>query len=266
MEIQNPLDSIVVVLHRPRKLVNIAASVRAMKNMGLRRLRLVDPSEYDPYDIEGIAHRSADVLGTTTIYPTLDEALADVIFVAGTTARPREAGAPVATPRALAPELLARAAEGPVALLFGPEDNGLTNAELDRCHRLLTIATDPAYPSLNLAQAVLLMAYELRLAAAEPALPARARPSRPASAAQLEEVFGAIERALWGVEFFKSHTAPNVMRTLRSLVHRAEPDTREAGLLKAMAMETLHFLRRKGVEIATPDGGAADGETQEPAH
>jgi tRNA/rRNA methyltransferase len=252
MQIQKPLDNVVVVLHRPRKLANIAGSVRAMKNMGLRRLRLVDPAEYDTYDIEGIAHRSADVLGSTTIYPTLDAALADAVFVVGTTARPRQAGPTSASLRPLAAELLGRAAGGPVAIVFGPEDNGLTNAELDRCHRTLSLPADPAYPSLNLAQAVLLVAYELRQSAEHEAagIPQPAGRASPlASAAQLEELFDALETTLWGVEFFKAHTAAGVMRTLRSLVHRAEPDAREAGLLKAMAMETLHFLRRKGVAI-----------------
>ncbi|MBK9944797.1 MAG: RNA methyltransferase [Kouleothrix sp.] len=246
MNDHNPLDAIVVVLHRPRKLVNIAGAVRAMKNMGLHRLRLVQPAEYNAYEIEGIAHRSADVLSATSIHATLDDALADAIFVAGTTARMREAGPPAATPRALAPGLLARAADGPVALLFGPEDNGLTNPELDRCHALLSIPADPAYPSLNLAQAVLLVAYELRMAG-DLATPAPRRARQPAAAAQLEDLFGAIERALWGVEFFKSHQAEAMLRTLRSLTHRAEPEVREAALLKAMALETLNFLRRKGV-------------------
>ena len=258
MQIQTPLENIVIVLHRPRKLVNIAAVVRAMKNMGLSRLRLVDPAEYDPYDIEGIAHRSADVLDRAAIHATLDAALADAIFVVGTTARPREAGPPVGRPRDLAPDMLARAAGGPVALVFGPEDNGLSNAELDRCHRRLAIPTDPAYPSLNLAQAVLLVAYELRQASGQPATPAR-QPPQPASAAQLEELFGTLERALWGVEFFKSHTATGIMRTLRGLIHRADPSAREAALLKAMAMETLSFLRRKGVAASTPSGGAPEG-------
>ena len=255
MQIQTPLDNIVIVLHRPRKLVNIAAAVRAMKNMGLRQLRLVDPAEYHPYDIEGIAHRSGDVLDRAAIHATLDAALSDAVFVVGTTARPREAGPPVATPRDLAAELLARAAAGPVAVVFGPEDNGLSNAELDRCHRRLVIPTDPAYPSLNLAQAVLLVAYELRQASGSPTA-TRRHAAQPASAAQLEELFGALERALWGVEFFKSHTAPGIMRTLRSLVHRAEPSAREAALLKAMAMETLSFLRRKGVAIDSSNDAA----------
>src|SRR5262245_20225496 len=240
----DPLNNIVVVLCRPRKLVNIAVAIRAMKNMGLQRLRLVQPAEYNESEIEGIAHRSADILAATTLHATLDAALTDAIYVAGTSARQREAGAPAIAPRATAPDLLARTAAGPVALVFGPEDNGLTNAELDRCHTLLSIPTDPAYPSLNLAQAVLLVAYELRQALALPPPASRRHPARPANAAQLEEMFEALERALWGIEFFKAHQAEGMLRTLRGLVHRAEPSVRETALLKAMAMETLNFLRR----------------------
>jgi TrmH family RNA methyltransferase len=250
MQTPDPIDNIVVVLNRPQKLVNIAGAVRAMKNMGLRRLRLVQPAEYNVSDIEGIAHRSAGLLAAATLHEDLDAALADAVFVAGTTGRPRDLPAHVA-PRELAPELLARATDGPVALLFGPEDNGLNKADLDRCHCLLTIPTDPAYPSLNLAQAVLLVAYDLRLAGQHPA-PALVRPPcTPAPAAQLEELFDAMERALWGIEFFKARLSKGMMRTLRGLVHRAEPDVREAALLKAMCVETLNFLRRKGIEPGT---------------
>ena len=245
----NRLDQIVVVLCRPQKLVNIAGTIRAMKNMGLSRLRLVRPAEYDPADIEGIAHRSADVLSATTLHASLDEALADTVYVAGTTARSRETPARHATPRDAAPELLARAAHGPVALLFGSEDNGLTAEELDRCHCVLRIPTDPAYRSLNLAQAVLIVAYELWLAGAQPVAAGRA--AQPAAAAQLEGLFEAAERALWGIEFFKTASSATIMRSLRGLIYRAEPDAREAALLRAMALETLNFLRRKGIEPVT---------------
>jgi TrmH family RNA methyltransferase len=251
MQAPDPIDNIVVVLNRPQKLVNIAGAVRAMKNMGLRRLRLVQPAEYNVSDIEGIAHRSAGLLAAATLHEDLDAALADTVFVVGTTGRPRDLPARVASPRELAPELLARTAAGLVALLFGPEDNGLNKADLDRCHCLLTIPTDPAYPSLNLAQAVLLVSYDLRLAGQHPA-PARVRrPFSPAPAAQLEELFDGMERALWGIEFFKARLSKGMMRTLRGLVHRAEPDVREVALLKAMCVETLNFLRRKGIEPGT---------------
>jgi TrmH family RNA methyltransferase len=255
MQPSDSLENIVVVLCRPQKLVNIAGAVRAMKNMGLRRLRLVRPAEYDPADIAGIAHRSDDLLAAVSLHGDLDAALADTIFVAGATARPRGAALRLAAPRELAPELLARAAEGTVALLFGPEDNGLTNVELDHCQTTLAIPADPAYPSLNLAQAVLITAYELRLAADLPPHPAGTQPGRepypPASAAQLETLFAAIEAALWGIEFFKTHHAERMMRTIRGLVYCAAPDAREAALLKAMCVETLNFLRRKGIEPRT---------------
>ncbi len=245
----DPRDNLVVVLYRPQKLVNIGGVVRAMKNMGLRRLRLVEPGEYDPADITGIAHRSDDILAGVQIYNDLDTALADSNYVIGTTSRQRGANLRIASPRELAPELLARAIHGPVALLFGPEDNGLTNTELDRCHVAVSIPAEPGYASLNLAQAVLIVAYELHLAAELPTPPARREPYPLASATQLETVFETIEQALWAVEFFKSGHAEGILRTLRSLVHRAEPDTREAALLTAICLETSHFLRRsRGAE------------------
>jgi TrmH family RNA methyltransferase len=252
------MQNLIVVLHRPQQVRNIGAAVRAMKNMGLARLRLVQPAPFDPADILGIAHRSEDILAQLEVFETLDDALADARFVAGTTGRPR-AGARVLTPREAAPQLLARATHGPLALVFGPEDNGLANQELDRCHLALTIPTDPAYPSLNLAQAVLLVAYELRLAsgASTPLSTGEPRARPPATAGQLEALFAAAERALWGIEFFKGPGAEAILRTLRSLVHRAEPDEREAKLLTAMCVEALHFLRRKGIDPAEP---SADSE------
>jgi tRNA/rRNA methyltransferase len=235
-------DNLIVVLHRPQKLVNIGGAVRAMKNMGLRRLRLVAPAEFEPADITGIAHRSDDMLASAEIYGELDAALADATYVVGTTARRRGAFRHTATPRELAPELLARTAAGPVALLFGPEDNGLANAELDRCHALVTISTDPSYPSLNLAQAVLLLAYELRMAT--PAGSARQESYPPANRAQLDIFFQALEHMLRSVAFLKGEHAESVMRSLRNLTHRAEPNTREAALLTAICREVEHYVQR----------------------
>jgi|HigsolmetaAR202D_1030399.scaffolds.fasta_scaffold09751_3 TrmH family RNA methyltransferase len=245
------LDQIVFVLCRTQRAVNIGGAVRALKNMGLRQLRLVAPESYDPNVITSVAHRSDDLLANTTIYDTLDAALADMSYVVGTTARVRDVVTTTSTPRDLAPMLLERAAVGPVAILFGPEDHGLTNDDLDRCHIRLSIPTAPEYSSLNLAQAVLLVAYELRQAAQQPTnLPRPADP--PANAAQLEAMFESIERALWGIEFFKNRQSEVPMRHLRTLLYRAEPSVREAGLLRAAFLEVLHFLRRKGIEPSEP--------------
>jgi TrmH family RNA methyltransferase len=236
------LEAIVVVLHRPRTVVNIGGVVRAMKNMGLRQLRLVDPVPFTAHNVTGIAHRSDDLLAAARTFDSLDAALADLAFVVGTTARPREAHATRSDIRALAPELLGRAAAGPVGLLFGPEDNGLDNAALDRCNAVASLPTDPAYASLNLAQAALLMMYELRMASLAPAAPAPH--AAPATAEQRERLFAALERALSAIEFFKGGRDESIMRSLRGLVFRADPSDRETGLLTAMAYEVLNFARR----------------------
>lgn len=235
------LDQFVVVLHRPRDVRNIGAVVRAMKNMGFARLRLVQPAPFEPADIGGIAHRSDDILAALSIHESLDEALADTIYVAGTSARPHPSRPLRPDIRAFAAELRGRAAGGTVALLFGPEDNGLDNSALDRCHALISLPADPAYPSLNLAQAALLLLYELRQAGAAPPSP----PVRPgATAAELEVAFAAIEAALAAVGFVKSGSPQATMRSLRALLLRATPDSREAALVAALAREVVHALRR----------------------
>jgi TrmH family RNA methyltransferase len=245
-----PLENVIVVLHRPRDAVNIGGVVRAMKNMGFRRLRLVQPARFSAAEISGVAHRSEDLLAVLEEYTSLDAALADAVYVAGTTARPREAHRVRGDVRNLAAELLARAATGPVALLFGPEDKGLDNQALDRCSSVVSLPANPAYPSLNLAQAVLLLLYELRTAATsghalapEQQLP---REELPAFA-QREALVGAVEQALEAIEFFKPGRRESIMRTLRGLLQRAEPDARETALLTAMAYEVVNFLRRRGV-------------------
>jgi len=173
---------IVVVLHEPQDLVNIAHVVRGMKNFGVRDLRLVNPREYEAYRVEGIAHQTQDVLARVRTYATLEEALADCVHIVGFTARGRTAKRNLQRPRDAAAEIVALAtgAGGPVALLFGREDKGLSNEALDRCHRVVTIPSDPGYASLNLGHAVIIMLYELALAQGVEARPFKA-PRRPSS-------------------------------------------------------------------------------------
>jgi TrmH family RNA methyltransferase len=230
---------IVVVLHEPQQLANIAHVVRAMKNFGFADLRLVAPAEYDAYRVEGIAHRSADVLERVRLFDTLPDALADCVHVVAFSARGRTAKHTVQRPREAAAEILAAAAEGPVALLFGREDTGLDNAALDLAHRTVTIPSNPEYPSLNLGHAVALMLYELALARgaeAQPLKPPR-RQAPPATVELLEQLFADAERALDAIGFFKTRERELVMRTVREIVHRTPLDLREAKLLRAMTIE-----------------------------
>lgn len=239
------MDHFITVLHRPQDPRNIGAVVRALKNMGFRRLRLVQPPPFAPGDLTAVAHRSEDLVAGIEVYADLDAALADARFVVGTSERAHPERPMRADVRAFAAELVARAASaGPVALLFGPEDHGLDNAAFDRCHAVLTLPADPAYPSLNLAQAVLLTLYEVRMAAAGPLPPS---PSRsPATAAELAAAFEALAAAVEAVGFVKSGDGAAVLRRLRALITRAEPDSREAALLAAFAREVVHALRRRG--------------------
>ena len=237
---------IVVVLHEPQDLVNIAHVVRALKNFGLRDLRLVSPREYDAYRVEGIAHQTQDVLARVARFDRLEDALRDCVHVAGFTARGRTAKRNLQRPREAAAEILARAEAGPVALLFGREDKGLPNEALDRCHRVVNIPTSPAYPSLNLAHAVVLMLYELALARGDEDRPFKAprRDGPPATVNDLERLFADAEAALRGIDFFKTRQAEGVMRTLREVIHRTPLDEREAKLLRAMAIEVVKYGER----------------------
>jgi TrmH family RNA methyltransferase len=240
------LKNVVVVLDHPQNVVNIAGVVRAMKNMGLRRLRLVNPAEYDTWRVGGIAHRSEDVTEEAEIFDALPEALADTHHVVGTTARARTAQRNYVRPRDVGPVVVDRARRGLVALLFGREDRGLGNEALDLCHAVAIIPTDPAYSSLNLAQATLLLAYEVFLAAegATGPLPKGRRSTRPATVEELENTFAALEQGLHRIDFFKARTPEAIMRTIRTVISRAEPDLQEAGILRAIGFEISGYLER----------------------
>ncbi|MEX2529390.1 MAG: TrmH family RNA methyltransferase [Gemmatimonadota bacterium] len=249
------LSEVVVVLDHPRNLVNVAGVIRSMKNMGLSRLRVVNPAEWDPWRIEGIAHRSQDIVAATGHFHRLEEALADCVMVVGTSARPRTAQRNYGWAREWAPRILQAAAGGRVALVFGREDRGLSNEALDRCDGVAMIPTDPRYPSLNLAQACLLLCHELLLAsdADERDLPTGKRSTGRATREEMESMFAALEGGLARIDFFKSRSADAIMRTFRTLLSRADPDTQEAGLVRALGFEIGNYLDRK-------EGGASGGD------
>ncbi|HET7622321.1 MAG TPA: TrmJ/YjtD family RNA methyltransferase [Gemmatimonadaceae bacterium] len=240
-----PLSNVRVVLLEPQDPVNIAAVVRAMKNMGLAQLHLVRPVEYDITRIELVAHDTRDIAERIRHFDLLDEALADCVEVVAFTARRRAARRNVTTPRDMAPALLRSAALGPVALLFGREDSGLPNDALDRAQLVATIPTTE-HKSLNLAQAVLIALYELHLAAPEASriLAPPRKAARASTTAEYERYFGNVERALQEMDFFRTRNPELILRTIRSLSFRAAPDARELQLLRAMALEVVKAIRR----------------------
>ena len=242
-------DKIVVVLNETQDRVNIAGAIRAMMNTGLRRLRMVNPVEWDEYRIEGIAHGSEIVRERVEFFDTLEDALADAVEVVGTTARRRAMRHAWEHPRDGAGEVLALARDerGPVAILFGREDTGLTNEQLDRCDRIWTVPTDPERPSLNLAQAVLLVAYELWLVGpgSEKPLPRPRRDAPPATSSHLDEVFEEVDRHLQSINFYRGGKNPeSVMRTIRAIMRRAGVDEREAELIRAISARSRRTIER----------------------
>lgn len=241
----------ILVLVAPQDIVNIGSAVRIAKNFGLEQVRLVRPEVFDAWRIEGIAHNTGDLIERITLHDTLAEAIADCRWTLALTARERTAKRTVYRPGPGAAELVARAADGPVAFVAGREDKGLSNEELDACSALVTIPTNPAYKSLNLAQAVAIMCYETwnaRGGERRPIKPPR-KPAEPASMELLERLFADWGRALWAIEFFKTRQSGTVLRSWREIIYRAELDAREASLVRAMGIEVVRFLVRNGLPL-----------------
>ncbi|MCC6765843.1 MAG: RNA methyltransferase [Deltaproteobacteria bacterium] len=226
------LDRIRIVLVRPREAGNVGAVARAMKNMGLARLVLVDAPAVDQARAATLAVHAQDVLAARRHVASLAEALAGCGLVVGTSGRATAARDAATTPRALAPIVLAAAAANDVALVFGPEDHGLALEELKLCQHVLAIPTSDAYASLNLAQAVVLCAYELWTAAAPPA-PAR----ELASHERLELLWSKLEAGLSAVSFLHGEEAPAIMRRLRTMLGRAALDDGEVQMLLGVARQ-----------------------------
>lgn len=272
------LDNIVVVLYQPQDVVNVGAVIRVMSNFGLKRLRLVEPAAFDAYRIEGIAHHTRPLINAVQFYPDLEAALADCGFVLGTTARKRGTRRDILTPNQAAPLVLEAALKSPAtpaAILFGREDTGLPNDALDNCHALVTIPTGSENPSLNLAQAALVVAYEVFLATQakevtpgesmqEQAEPSGVPPRRGetpsvaqaihllqqdaqlASGTEREQMFKALAGLLWAL--YPNTTEERVaysMGRLRAVLLRAAPRTDES---RAIAHLFHHLIQAVGPE------------------
>lgn len=218
---------------------NIGASARAMKNMGLHDLCLVRPKLFPHADATARASGAEDILLAATVVDTLDQALADCTYVAGASARSRTIGWPSMTPRECAGRLLDESAHGKSAVVFGPEKSGLSNDDLDRCHTLLTIPTVPTFSSLNLAMAVQVLSYELRMAKLEDAdaatEDAEHGDSTPlATGAELEHFYAHLESVMTRSGFMNPENPRFLMRRLRRLYARALPDRNEINILRGI--------------------------------
>jgi tRNA/rRNA methyltransferase len=229
------LPNVHIVLVRPRGSGNIGTAARAMKNMGLTALTLVEPTSCRRAPAEAMAVHARDVVRAARTAANLADAVADCTLVVGTSCRAGGYRAGIEDAETLAPAIVAAAARGPVAIVFGPEDHGLSNADLRHCDRLLTIDTSPAYASLNLAQAVLLVCHELRRAARAGAPPAAAPP--PAAAGDVHRMYDHLQRALLAIGFLHRDNPEHLMFALRRLFGRIALTAHEVRILLGIARQ-----------------------------
>jgi tRNA (cytidine32/uridine32-2'-O)-methyltransferase len=247
-----PAARIRVVLVGTQHPGNIGSAARALKTMGLSRLALVAPERFPHAEADALAAGADDVLAAATLHDTLADAVADCRLVLGCTARSRRIALPEQLPREAAARALAEAGQGfEVALVFGRERTGLDNDELQLCHGAVHIPANPDYGSLNLAAAVQVLAYELRMAwlqagAADADPGVAALVAEPASHAQLEGLFAQLAETLEAIDFHKGRAPQSALRKLRRLFLRSRLDAREVRLLRGVLADAQRMARLAG--------------------
>jgi tRNA (cytidine32/uridine32-2'-O)-methyltransferase len=235
------LENVRIVLVETTHPGNIGAAARAMKNMGLLRLFLVQPHRYPSHEATARAAGADDVLANARICDSLDEALEGCGVVFGASARSRSIPWPQLDPRRAAARAVLAGGAGEAAFVFGREHAGLTNLELDRCNYLVTIPADPAFASLNVAAAVQVLSYELRVASQD-AVPPAADGEPLASAEERERFYRHLEQVLTDLEFLNPDNPKHLMRRLRRLFNRVELDCNEVNILRGI----LTAVERRG--------------------
>lgn len=232
------LASVRIVLSRTSHPGNIGAAARAMKTMGLSRLTLVSPKSFPDAEAVTRAVGADDILHHATVCSSLDEALAGTIFAVAVSARHRSLGPEPMQARQAAPEVLALAAGGDVALVFGNETAGLSNDDVQRCQRTVFIPANPEYTSLNLGSAVQLLCYELRLAAFDgsPPVITKAIPfaSPAATNDDVERFYAHLERVMVATDFLDPKQPKRLLPKLRRLFGRAELERDEINILRGI--------------------------------
>ena len=250
------LDNIRVVLVHPRGSGNIGSVARAMKNVGAKELAIVGRARTRSFWARAMAVHGRDILGEAKCYPTIREAIADCTLIVGTTCRAGLYRSHSQTPRAVAPALASAAITGKAALLFGPEDHGLSNKDLEHCQQLITIPTHPDYPSLNVAQAAVICLYEVYLATLAPPLDDGVQ---RAQAEAIERLFDIMRHSLLKIGFLDSENPEHMLLAFRRILGRAGLEAKDVRILTGMfrqiewyakqGWKTVEEKEKKGIKI-----------------
>jgi tRNA/rRNA methyltransferase len=239
------LDSISILLVRPRYHENIGSVARAMKNMGLNRLTVVDGSSPLHRDAYKLASGAEDILERAEEFPTLREAISEMGYVVGMTSRAGKERSPQLAPKDVAQKLISISEENSIALVFGSEKEGLTNEELSLCHLYVRIPSADSFPSLNLAQAVMVLCYELF----QSSTTIQQEMGPLASSDHLERMFEHMERTLLAIEFLDAKQPERIMRVLRKVFGRSQMDEREVQILQGIWSKMDWYLGKRKCEV-----------------
>lgn len=243
-------SSIRIVLVGTQHPGNIGSSARAMKNMGLQNLYLVAPKSFPHPKSYELAAGADDILMQAKIVDTLDEALRGAKLVLATSARPRGVALPGLTPKECATKVAAMDDNSEIAILFGREHAGLTNEELLRSHYHINIPANPDYSSLNLSQAVQVIAYELRMALLTPSAQVETLSDRVATADEMEQFYTHLFSILSEIEFLKpNHPTRRLQQRIRRLFNRARVEHMEVSILRGILSQIQYALAIKETEI-----------------
>lgn len=246
MNLKFPIRIVLIGTQHPG---NIGSAARAMKTMGLQQLVLVAPQRYPDPEASALAAGAEDLLSQARVVSTTAEALEGCTFVIGTSSRARSVSLPEFTPRIAAEQLVEKSKLSPVALVFGPERTGLLNQDLQLCHGCVLIPSNPEYPSLNLAAAVQILSYEIRLQSMQDSSTAQVvlntDEEQPATFEQMERLFAHLAEFMDEVDFHKGKPPEAVMQRIRRLFLKARLDEREIKILRGLLSDAQRIIRLK---------------------
>ncbi|PWY56222.1 tRNA (cytosine(32)/uridine(32)-2'-O)-methyltransferase TrmJ [Legionella qingyii] len=245
------LSSIRIILLATSHPGNIGSTARAMKTMGLNSLYLVKPKSFPDYKAKEMAAGADDLLESAIVTETLDEALIGCQLILGTSARPRGLSLPGLLPASCADLVSKQAEDTQIAIVFGREHAGLTNEELLKCHYHIHIPSNPEYSSLNLAQAVQIVAYELRMKILAPKAEVALRQDEYATADEIEQFYEHLRDVFIEIQFLKASNPRRLMQRVRRLFNRVNLEKMEVNLLRGMLSQV-----QKSLEWASKRGGS----------
>lgn len=243
-ELSMNFKSIRIVLVETSHPGNIGSAARAMKTMGLSQLYLVAPKLFPDAKAVEMAAGADDILNNAIVVDTLAEAIASCNLILATSARPRDIALPGLTPFAQAELIKKQSNESQVAILFGREHAGLTNDELLHCHYHINIPSNPEYSSLNLAQAVQIIAYELRMQLLSPAACVEMMRDNYASAKEVELFYDHLNELLIKLDFLKPSNPKRLMQRIRRMFNRIRLETMEVNILRGILTQIERFIDR----------------------